>query len=221
MPQALRDFFAEAAGIWLSGGWGMIALAVNGLVMYSMGTVMLLKLFSKGLLSSPDRAWQTWQEDPARSRGRFGRVIAGAMACRGYEEIERFFASLRHAEVSPFERDLRVMKVSVSTAPLLGLLGTVTGMLATFRALATGGGGEKTMGMVAGGISEALVTTETGLILGLSGLIFQFVLTRQHEHYAKRLAHLETLCVQHSRRGNKSAAVENLKDAALCPATGT
>ena len=75
------------------------------------------------------------------------------------------------------------MKVTVSTAPLLGLLGTVTGMLATFDALAAGSGGDKTMDLVAGGISEALITTETGLVIALPGLFFQFILARKRERY--------------------------------------
>lgn len=54
-------------------------------------------------------------------------------------------------------------------------------MLATFGALASGSGGDKTMGMIADGISEALITTETGLIIALSGLFFQYQLTRGHE----------------------------------------
>ncbi len=88
------------------------------------------------------------------------------------------------------------MKICVSAAPLLGLLGTVTGMLATFGALASGSGGDKTMGLVAKGISEALITTETGLVIALPGLFFQYQLARRHERYKTFLAHLETVCTQ-------------------------
>jgi biopolymer transport protein ExbB len=111
-----------------------------------------------------------------------------------------FFEELRTTEIAPFERDLRVMRICVSAAPLLGLLGTVTGMLATFGALSTGSGGEKTMGLVAGGISEALVTTETGLVIALAGLFFQYQLARKHERYKAFLAHLETVCTQNLHR---------------------
>jgi biopolymer transport protein ExbB len=92
------------------------------------------------------------------------------------------------------------MKVCVSAAPLLGLLGTVTGMLATFGALASGSGGDKTMGLVASGISEALVTTETGLIIALPGLFFQYQLSRQLDRYKAFLAHLQTVCTQNVYR---------------------
>jgi biopolymer transport protein ExbB len=69
-------------------------------------------------------------------------------------------------------------------------------MLATFGALASGAGGDKTMSLVAGGISEALVTTETGLLLALAGLSFQIGLTHEHQRYEKAITHLEPLCLQ-------------------------
>jgi biopolymer transport protein ExbB len=52
------------------------------------------------------------------------------------------------------------------------------------------------MGLVAEGISEALVTTETGLIIALPGLFFQYHLARKLERYKVFLAHLETICTQ-------------------------
>ena len=115
------------------------------------------------------------------------RTIEDSVAC--FEEV-------RQSETVPFERDLKVMKICVSAAPLVGLLGTVTGMLATFGALSTGGGGDETMGLVAEGISEALITTETGLVVALPGLFFQYGLLRKHESYKAFLAHLETVCTQ-------------------------
>jgi len=99
-----------------------------------------------------------------------------------------------------------MMKICVSAAPLLGLLGTVTGMLTTFGALSTGAGGDKTMSMVAGGISEALITTETGLVVALPGLFFQYQLGRTYERYKAFLAHLETVCTQSLYRRLRRAA---------------
>jgi biopolymer transport protein ExbB len=69
-------------------------------------------------------------------------------------------------------------------------------MLTTFQGLASGSGGQKTMDMVAGGISEALITTETGLIIALPGLFFQYHLTRERERHEAFLAQVETACAQ-------------------------
>ena len=99
------------------------------------------------------------------------------------------FEHFRTNEIAPFERDLKFMKTSITAAPLLGLLGTVTGMLSTFNALAIGSGGQKTMGLVAKGISEALITTETGLVIALLGLFFQYLLSGQYERYKNLIAH--------------------------------
>jgi biopolymer transport protein ExbB len=203
---AFNLLFAEAKEVWVAGGWGMNALAFNALVLYGMGAFVFMKLIAKGLFASPEWAWRRWKRQGGRARGTLGQIIRDAMASRSLEEMEHFFDSVRNDELSPFERDLRVMKVSVTTAPLLGLLGTVTGMLATFNALATGGGGDKTMGMIASGISEALITTEAGLVLALSGLMFQYVLMRQHDRFGTHIEHVATLCMQEWRRTTPAAA---------------
>ena len=52
------------------------------------------------------------------------------------------FDEIRAREIEPFVKDLKLMKIAVSAAPLVGLLSTVTGMLATFNALAAGSGGQ-------------------------------------------------------------------------------
>lgn len=186
----------QAFSIWLSGGWGMVALAVNAVVMVALGMHVLFKLREKKYQSVPEKTWRHWINHPNERRGPVGELLDFVTGANSIEQASFFFEELNTTEIAPFERDLRVMKICVSTAPLLGLLGTVTGMLATFGALATGSGGEKTMGLVAGGISEALITTETGLIVALPGLFFQYQLSRKLERYRIFLAHLQTICAQ-------------------------
>ena len=79
-----------------------------------------------------------------------------------------FFEELRATEIDPFDRDLRVMKICVSAAPLLGLLGTVTGMIKAFENIAQSGAGNPNL--VASGIAEALTTTAAGLIVAIPTL---------------------------------------------------
>jgi len=197
---AFLRFHAEALPIWRSGGWAMIALAVNAVVIFAVGWHLTVSLARAGAFARPDRAWAKYRRNPDRARGPLSRILGVALRCPGIEAMQHYFASLHAAEFRPFARDLKVMQVAVSAAPLLGLLGTVTGMLTTFRALATGAGGEKTMEMIARGISEALITTETGLVIALSGLVFQYSLARLHEKFNKVMAHLETQCAQELQR---------------------
>ncbi|MBN1507684.1 MAG: MotA/TolQ/ExbB proton channel family protein [Sedimentisphaerales bacterium] len=192
----LTDLWRQAIGIWISGGWGMIALAANALVLFVLGLHVYLRLSEKGYQYLPEGTWRNWIDHPKERRGPVGELLDFVTGANSLKQAGVFFEELRTTEIVPFERDLRVMRVCVSTAPLLGLLGTVTGMLATFGALASGAGGEKTMGLVAKGISEALVTTETGLVIALPGLFLQYQLSRRLERYKAFLAQLETICTQ-------------------------
>jgi len=194
MGELLR-IHAEAVPIWISGGWGMIALAIDAVIIFVVGWSLTFRLAQFGAFAQPEPAWRKWNASPESARGPLSRIIRAAMASANPEAMQFYFESLHAAEFRPFSRDLKAMKVAVTAAPLLGLLGTVTGMLTTFQALSAGGG-EKTMDMIARGISEALITTETGLVLALSGLIFQYSLTRLHDKLNKIVAHLETQCGQ-------------------------
>jgi biopolymer transport protein ExbB len=144
----------------------------------------------------PEKTWRHWINYPDERKGPIGELLDFVTGVTSLKDTASCFEELRTTEIAPFERDIRVMKICVGAAPLLGLLGTVTGMLATFGALASGSGGEKTMGMVAAGISEALITTETGLVVALPGLFFLYYLSRKYERYKSFLAHLETVCTQ-------------------------
>lgn len=200
--------FRQAVDIWIAGGWAMIAIAIAALVMFGLGMHIYLRLWAKGFTSVPERVWRRWLDEPHLRRGPIGRLLNFVSGGRTLEDIKVFFDELRATEIEPFERDLKVMKICVSAAPLLGLLGTVTGMLTTFAALASGSGGEKTMEMVAKGISEALITTETGLVIALPGLFFQYQLVRKHAAYKAFLAHLETVCAQRFFRQTTAATAQ-------------
>lgn len=187
----------QAVGIWLSGGWAMIALAINALVLFSIGIQTWLHMRTRGFRRVPESRWRRWISTPGERRGSLGRLIDYLMGAADLDDLRVRFKELHSTEIAPYVRDLKFMRRAVSTAPLLGLLGTVTGMLSTFHALGSGAGGQKTMELVAGGISEALITTETGLVIALPGLFFQYHLSRERDRYEAFLAHLETACAQY------------------------
>lgn len=190
------DVWLSGVEIWNDGGWAMWALAAIALAMFGMGVHIHLRLRRKAIHAVPEEAWRQWIEVPQGRHGTVGRLLDFVTGGSTLQQTTDSFEQLRMTETAPFERDLKVMKVCVSAAPLVGLLGTVTGMLSTFDALASGSGGEKTMAMIASGISEALITTETGLVLALPGLFFQYQLARRFDRYKTFLAHLQTVCTQ-------------------------
>jgi biopolymer transport protein ExbB len=78
---------------------------------------------------------------------------------------------------------LRVLPVLLSALPLLGLLGTIAGLLATFRSMARSGGLEQQT-LLSGGIADALVTTQLGLVTVIPGLVLYAFLRRRHREIA-------------------------------------
>ena len=100
-----------------------------------------------------------------------GRVLAAALANRdrGREiMMERVQDTGRHV-VHELERFLNSLGTIASISPLLGLLGTVTGIIRAFNAVMLGGMGDPRM--LAGGISEALITTAGGLAVAIPSFI--------------------------------------------------
>lgn len=84
-------------------------------------------------------------------------------------------------------RFLLPIRTLTTLLPLLGLLGTVTGMIQVFDVLAIFGTGNARG--LAQGISQALITTMAGLTAALSGLYFSTLLDKRAEHETRRLAH--------------------------------
>ena len=100
-----------------------------------------------------------------------GRVLAAALANRdrGREiMMERVQDTGRHV-VHELERFLNTLGTIASISPLLGLLGTVTGIIRAFNAVMLGGMGDPRL--LAGGISEALITTAGGLAVAIPSFI--------------------------------------------------
>ncbi len=206
----LVEVWDQALVIWATGGWAMIAIAVISLFLSAMGFHIWLKLRKETFRNVPEKTWRGWIDRPERRTGRLGDLLNFVLSGKSIKEVSEHFGQLSDSKGASFERDLKVMKICVSAAPLVGLLGTVTGMLSTFSALSTGSGGDQTMGMIAAGISEALITTETGLVIALPGLFFHHFLERKYDDYRLFLAHLETVCSQALHRRTRTVAKKQI-----------
>jgi biopolymer transport protein ExbB len=93
------------------------------------------------------------------------------------ETMESVLQEALIREVPRVERGLSALAVLGAVAPLLGLLGTVTGMIETFRVITLHGTGNPKL--MSGGISEALVTTEVGLAIAIPVILLHMMLSRR------------------------------------------
>jgi biopolymer transport protein ExbB len=107
------------------------------------------------------------KSNEVRESNPLGRILSVYEKNRGLdsEALELKLDEVVLRETSGLERFLWIVKTVSVVAPLLGLLGTVTGMIQTFQAITLFGAGDPKM--MAGGISEALVTTMLGLTIAI------------------------------------------------------
>jgi len=97
------------------------------------------------------------------------------------------------AEIPKLKRFNNIFEIIVGLAPLLGLLGTVTGLITSFGSLTLGDvGGSKALN-VTGGISEALISTAVGLIVAVMALIAASIF---RSLYSQQVAYFDECCTQ-------------------------
>jgi biopolymer transport protein ExbB len=124
---------------------------------------------------------------PETSNGLQIRVVASFIKERtGNKKLDRdILDQCAMREMSPLKRCLSVIAVLAAVASLFGLLGTVTGMMTTFNVIALFGTGNARA--MAGGISEALITTQSGLLVAIPGLFMSAFLIRRANRLESRL----------------------------------
>ncbi|SFI28826.1 biopolymer transport protein ExbB [Nitrosomonas sp. Nm34] len=115
----------------------------------------------------------------------------------------------RHLDAAFYDYEREITKfssltrVAVLIAPLLGLLGTVTGMIETFQSLSTMTVHSQSGG-IAGGIAEALFTTQMGLTVAVPGVLANSILNRRQQQIEQDLSQVkDLLCHQTSTTNEK------------------
>lgn len=118
-----------------------------------------------------------------RSDSSVARVLASGLRHRGKERslIKEVMEEVGRREATWLERGVGVLGLIANIAPLLGLLGTVTGMIRVFQQVVaqagTDGGGQVNAGALANGIWEALITTAAGLAVAIPTFVMYKFLT--------------------------------------------
>jgi len=181
------SFFSRMIQIFIKGGPVMWPLLVTSVIAL---TVVFERLFFILLVA--------WRRDPRVVEFLFSEVEVGNIgtACTAARKSRDFVAraltyALEHSEVSfsdalmesasrelrRFNRGISILDTIITLAPLLGLLGTVIGMIQAFGMLGANELGAPTA--ITGGIAEALIATAFGLLIAILALIpFNFLNSR-------------------------------------------
>ncbi len=127
-----------------------------------------------------------WPED--RYKGANSLLVREFLARRTHDrELDGFILDETVMGVcASLDRHLAAIRVLSAVAPLLGLLGTVVGMMHTFEVITVFGTGNARA--MAAGISVALITTQTGLMVAIPGLYMAGWLTRRSRNLKNRIA---------------------------------
>ncbi len=166
--------------------WPILAILLVGVAIVVERVVFLRRrgLDADGFTNNIESlvAEKSWDQCRASCREHsdkpVARIVAAGLACwhMQREAMENALQEAILREVPPMERFLSTLGMLAAIAPLLGLLGTVTGMIDTFHVITQHGTGDPRM--MSGGISEALVTTMLGLTVAIPIMLAHTLLNR-------------------------------------------
>jgi biopolymer transport protein ExbB len=192
----LTDLLQEVAGYIDAGGWVMPPLVLATLLMwFAIGyRFAALKRGSerdvRNLLRRAEKG------KVPKTEGVLVRALAKGMRLREsqVDDLRPYLDDAFFEEEKAIRRYGRLIITIVTAAPLLGLLGTVIGMIETFDSL-----GDMSLfsqsGGIAGGIAQALITTQMGLAVAIPGLLVNGVLSRRQKNIQIELAQLKDILV--------------------------
>jgi biopolymer transport protein ExbB len=171
------------AGMLVQGGpviWVLLAMSLgSGALIVVRGLVLRGSLSGGAARAAALETWAAGDRAGARAalaggRSPADRMLAHAMdsLARGVPRgaVESDLVWRGNAELARLGRHLRVLDLVAMTGPLLGLLGTVLGMIVAFQTLALAEGAANA-GMLAGGIWQALLTTAAGLLVAIPAAV--------------------------------------------------
>ena len=203
-----------------AGGWMMLPILICSVVAMA---IVLERFWSlqKRRVTPDNLAVQVWQwarsgvlDDKRiaalRSESPLGRVLAAGLINREYERevMKESIEEVGRHVIYELGRYLNTLGTIAAISPLLGLLGTVIGMIKVFAAITNEGIGDATI--LAGGISEALLTTAAGLSVAIPTLMFHRFFRSRVEGYVVTMEQeaLKLVEVLEGARGQELEAAE-------------
>ena len=176
-------------------GYCIIALGIIGLI------IAILRWFA--LSTASRKVTAQLKHDTASSDNPLGRVLAAydSNKAADTETLELKLSEAALKEMPSLTKGLLFIKVVSAVAPLMGLLGTVTGMIKTFQVITLYGAGDPKM--MAGGISQALMTTVLGLVVAIPMVLLHTIVSGQSRKIVNILQSQSAgLIAQHSEQNH-------------------
>lgn len=204
--------------IILAGGWLMLpilacSILVVAIVIERFWSLRPSKVVPAGV-GETVQGWAARQQldlqhlNQLRSASALGRVLAAALINRNRprDVIKEAVEDTGRHVVHELERFLNTLGTIAGIAPLLGLLGTVIGMIRVFSAIMIHGVGNANE--LAGGISEALITTAAGLTVAIPSYFFYRYFRGKVAEYVISMEEQAISLIEAMERGNVSRAQE-------------
>jgi biopolymer transport protein ExbB len=180
-------------------GYLIIALGIIGLLI-SLERMVVLGIASRKV--SAQLSSDTPSDDNALGRV---LVVADKYKASDTETLELKLSEAIFKETPALNRALLFIKIISVVAPLMGLLGTVTGMIQTFQAITLYGTGDPKL--MAGGISQALVTTVLGLTVAIPMVLLHTLVSGRSKRIVQVLQEQSAgIIAEHSERQHSSKA---------------
>lgn len=188
--------------VWVLAGYSIVGLSIvlERFFYYLWRGGMkadLPALIQKAVASGDFDGWR--KRAPERA------VVAGMLnaAQEGVKDLARVGARIRGAELHRLESGLATLGLLGNTAPLLGLLGTITGMIKAFMVIEQAGG-KVDAAALAGGIWEAMLTTGVGLVIAIPLLILLHFLENNVEERAQSMQQALSLVLEQLPAGHNT-----------------
>ena len=167
----------------------MIPLLMLTLFIYYTALDLLMRVHGHFLLRAKVHCMTDRQLEKSTTTGmRRARQLLHPEA-RSPSEIHSHFQEVRLFYLPVIDRRIRFLGIIITAGPLLGLLGTVGGMLSTFSGIAASRGNQ--FDQVVAGISEALITTQTGLVISIPAMVILSMIMQRRNTLRRALLRLE------------------------------
>lgn len=149
-------------------------------------------------------------------RGPEGRLLQGILAAwkEGIHDLNRVAIRIGSFELVRMERGFRTLSFLGNTAPLLGLLGTIIGMIKAFMVIEQAGGQVDAQAL-AGGIWEAMLTTGVGLAVAIPVLLLLHLLESSADRRAHSMRHYASLMLEYLPHIDESSSLDDMKEQSI------